>query len=55
MQDDYNLDEEKIAVSDFLAHREVPSKTDGNLLLETWNIENLGSKGARKRRKKITN
>ena len=49
MEDDYDLDEEKLAVSDLLARREVPSKDDDNLLIETWNIENLGSKGSRKR------
>lgn len=52
MEDDYDLDEEKLAVSDLLARREVPSKDDDNLLIETWNIENLGSKGSRKRRLK---
>ena len=47
MEDDYDLDEEKLAVSDFLARREVPGKDDDNLLIDTWNIENLGSKGSR--------
>ena len=51
MDQDYNLKEEKLAASDLLIKRDVPEKSGDNLLIETWNIEKLGSKGARKRRR----
>ena len=52
MEQDYDLDDEKIAVSELLKARDVPEKSGDNLLIETWNIKKLGSKGARKRRRK---
>jgi endonuclease/exonuclease/phosphatase family metal-dependent hydrolase len=51
MDQDYNLKEEKLAASDLLIKRDVPEKSGDNLLIETWNIEKLGSKGARKRKR----
>lgn len=50
MEQDYNLEEEKLAVGELLSKRDVPEKSSNNLLIETWNIEKLGSTGARKRR-----
>ncbi|MGH9977194.1 MAG: hypothetical protein ACRD8Z_15375 [Nitrososphaeraceae archaeon] len=50
MEQDYNLKEEKLAASELLIKRDVPEKSSDNLLIETWNIEKLGSKGVRKRK-----
>jgi hypothetical protein len=33
-----------------LIKRDVPEKSSDNLLIETWNIEKLGSKGVRRRK-----
>lgn len=52
MDQDYNLDDEQIAVNELLRIRDVPKKSSDNLLVETWNIRKLGSKGAGKRRRK---
>lgn len=45
------LKEEKLAASGLLIKRDVPEKSGDNLLIETWNIEKIGSNGARKRKR----
>ncbi len=51
MEQDYDLESEKLAVEELLNRRQVPKKSNNNLLIETWNIQHLGSKGSRMRRR----
>ncbi len=38
----YDVNEEKLAVTNLFAERHVPTATPGKLLLASWNIANLG-------------